>query len=312
MTSAPERVPRLLALLPWLVANPGVGVADAASHFAVSERELLADITLLTMTGPGQYGGDLVDVQIDVSDQIYVQDPQSLARPLRLTTDEATALLVGLRLLGQVPGIIDRAALVSAEAKLNEAVLERSDPKVIVSVSAVDEAVGHAVESALASGHVLHLTYLGATRDEITKRKVDPLRLLVLEGRSYLEGWCHSAAAVRTFRLDRILAAEILAEVAAPPSAAGPEPIAGRLAPEGELVTFALLPAGTWVLEQIPYEALEPGPGGTQVVTLRATEDVWVLRLALALGGDGTLLAPQRIIQLVQSAANVALSNYHN
>ena len=38
---------------------------------------------------------------------------------------------------------------------------------------------------------------------------VDPLRVFVLDGYGYLEAWCYSAEALRTFRLDRIAAVEV-------------------------------------------------------------------------------------------------------
>jgi proteasome accessory factor C len=41
-------------------------------------------------------------------------------------------------------------------------------------------------------------------RDETTERDVDPLRLLLVEGRTYLEAWCRRAEGVRLFRLDRV------------------------------------------------------------------------------------------------------------
>jgi proteasome accessory factor C len=307
--SAPERVPRLLALLPWLVVHPGVSVTAAAAHFHVSTVELISDINLLTMTGPGQFGGDLVDVQINISDQIYVQDAQSLSRPLRLTTDEATALLVGVRLLGQVPGVADRESLFSAEAKLTDAVAGVTTPGVHVAVIAVAAEVSAAVDAALAGKWVLHLEYLGATRDEVTERDVDPVRTLVLEGRSYLEAWCHSAAAIRTFRLDRVLAAEVTDRPAQPPgSAQAVDLVDGRLVPAGDLVTLSQ--RALWVIEQVPVESVSTSGDGTSLVTLRAADDQWVVRLALALGGDGYLVAPPRLVELVRIAASSGLAGY--
>jgi proteasome accessory factor C len=309
--SAPERVPRLLALLPWLVAHPGVSVTAAATHFHVSTPELISDINLLTMTGPGQFGGDLVDVQIDISDQIYVQDAQSLSRPLRLTTDEATALLVGVRLLGQVPGGADRESLLSAEAKLPDAVAGVTTPGVHVAVTPVAAEVSAAVDTALNGQWVLHLKYLGATRDEVTERDVDPVRTLVLEGRSYLEAWCHNAAAIRTFRLDRVLAAEVTDRPAQPPvSAPSVDLVDGRLVPEGDLVTLELSQRARWVIEQVPVESILDSGDGTSLVMLRAADDQWVVRLALALGGDGQLVAPPRLVELVRNAASRALAGY--
>ena len=65
------------------------------------------------------------------------------------------------------------------------------------------------VNDGLQRGRRLDLTYDVASRAETTRRMVDPLRVFVLEGYGYLEAWCYSAQALRTFRLDRIAAVEV-------------------------------------------------------------------------------------------------------
>ncbi len=47
-------------------------------------------------------------------------------------------------------------------------------------------------------------------------RDVDPLRLLVVDGQSYLEAWCLLADDLRIFRLDRIQSARVLDMPASP------------------------------------------------------------------------------------------------
>src|SRR5205814_9264988 len=47
VTSNEERLPRLLALVPYLQARPGIAVAQAAADFGVSEAQLRRDLTLL-------------------------------------------------------------------------------------------------------------------------------------------------------------------------------------------------------------------------------------------------------------------------
>ena len=121
--AAPERLSRLLALVPWLSAHDGVTVSEAASHFGVTTEELVDDLNLLICSGLPGYGPEhLVDIQFwDEDEEIHVLDPQTLTAPMRLTPDEVTALLVGLRVLAQVPGDHDRDALVTATAKLERA-----------------------------------------------------------------------------------------------------------------------------------------------------------------------------------------------
>src|SRR6185312_10855898 len=118
-----------------------------------------------------------------------------LARPLRLTTDEALALVVALRTLADEPRLTDRGAVERALAK-------------------VEAAAGGAVDQ----GRAVHLTYYVAARDETTERDVDPVRLRWADGRWYLEAWCRSVGAMRFFRIDRVDAVEILDEPSAPPA----------------------------------------------------------------------------------------------
>ena len=111
--TAATRLSRLLALVPWLSAHEGVTIDEAAAHFDVTPDQLQNDLWLLICTGrPGHQHGDLVDIQFwDEDGRITVVDAQTLDRPLRLSPDEAASLLVALRVLAQVPGPHDRAAL---------------------------------------------------------------------------------------------------------------------------------------------------------------------------------------------------------
>ncbi len=89
------------------------------------------------------------------------------------------------------------------------------------------------VHRGLAEQRRLHLSYYVPARDETTERDVDPMRVSVVEGRSYLEGWCRLADAVRLFRLDRITAATVL-DVAGQPTCGGPAARSrGRAVPAG-------------------------------------------------------------------------------
>ena len=60
------------------------------------------------------------------------------------------------------------------------------------------------MRAALEAGRALRIRYYTAGRDDVTRRTVDPMRLLLVEGRGYLEAWCRRAGAVRLFRLDRV------------------------------------------------------------------------------------------------------------
>jgi predicted DNA-binding transcriptional regulator YafY len=209
------RLQRLLALVPYVVSRKVVGLAETAAAFGVSERELVDDLNLLwcvELRSPDPY------CPIDLSyegGEIVVSQAESMDRPLRLAVDEASALLVALRMLaeigqvGAVPGLDEGQALNRTIAKLEAAAGEAAVPSTQVAIQ-VDKVAQQAVldqlRDALARRLRVHMSYYVPGRDEATERDVDPMRLLIVEGRTYLEGWCRRAEAVRLFRLDRVLA----------------------------------------------------------------------------------------------------------
>src|SRR6185369_15768311 len=123
-----ERLARLLNLVPYLLARPGIPIAEAAADHGVTERQLREDLELLWVCGlPGYGPGDLIDMAFD-GDRVTVTYDAGIDRPLRLTHDEALALIVALRMLAQVPGGIDlpgggnsREAVERALAKIESA-----------------------------------------------------------------------------------------------------------------------------------------------------------------------------------------------
>src|SRR3984885_2673699 len=146
------------------------------------------------------------------------------------------------------------------------------------------------INAAIAAGRRVHLRYYVPGRDEATERDVDPLRLLVVEGRPYLEGWCLRAEAMRLFRLDRVLSLDVLDTPAAPPAeAVGVDVDQGlfRPSPDDVHVTIELSAAGRWVAEYYPCESVTDLPDGRLRVVLRTPDTGWGRRLALRLGGGG-------------------------
>lgn len=139
------------------------------------------------------------------------------------------------------------------------------------------------------------------------------MRLLVVEGRSYLEGWCRRAEDVRLFRLDRILAIEVLEVPGQVPAGAEHVDVDHGLfrpSPQDVRVVFELSAAGRWVAEYYPCEQTEELADGRLRIELRTPDTEWVRRLALRLGEDGRLVAPARLAEQVIADAALALDNY--
>lgn len=315
MSGATDHLPRLLALVPWLLSHPGTEVADVAKEFDVSEAQVRADVNLLWMCGlPGYGPGDLIDVTW-YGDRVTLSNAETIERPLRLTPDEALALVTALRALSGVPGIVSTGAVDRALAKLEAAAgtAAASDRVVAAPGGGADASIVTTVTDALARGKRLHLRYWVPARDEATERDVDPLRLFTGNGSAYLKGWCHSVEDLRTFKLDRVLAAEVLDVAIDVPDEAWERALDAELftpAPDDRLVTFSLDPAARWVADYHPCdEVVERGDGGL-IVRLRVRDDAWVRRLALGLAGVATLTDPPELATEVRDVAIGALAAY--
>ena len=314
MTGTTAQLPRLLALLPYLLARPGVRVEEAAQAFGVTEQRLRKDLELLWVCGlPGHGPGDLIDLEFE-GDTITVLEPAGVQRPLRLTVDEALALVVALRALADTPGLDARDAVDRALAKVEQAAGGAAEPagRVAVAVEG-EERVLPVVRDALERGRRLHLAYHVPGRDETTERDVDPMRLLLVEGRSYLEGWCRRVEGVRLFRLDRVERVDVLDAPAEPPADAEPRDVSQGLflpGPDDLLVTLALRPAAAWVADYHPCESVQESSDGGLVVRMRVGDPAWLRRLALRLGPHGRVLAPDGLAEQVRDDAARALSAY--
>jgi predicted DNA-binding transcriptional regulator YafY len=311
--TATERLQRLLALVPYVISRNVVGMAETAAAFGVTERELVDDLNLLwcvELRSPDPY------CPIDLSyegGEIVVSEAEAFGRPLRLGVDEASALLIALRMLTALPAVADGTALSRTIAKLEAAAGAAAEPSAKVAVQVNVQAAAAQVADALRRGRRLHLRHYAHGRDEATERDVDPMRLLVVDGRDYLEGWCRRAEDVRLFRLDRVLAIEVLDVPAEVP--AGVEQIdvdrgLFRPSPQDIEVEFELSSAGQWVAEYYPCEQVEQLADGRLRIRLRTPDTQLVRRLALRLGEDGRLLAPAALADQVAADAMAALSNY--
>ena len=309
-----QRLQRLLALVPYVVSRNAVGLEETAAAFGVTERELVDDLNMLwcvELRAPDPY------CPIDLSyegGEIVVSEAESIGRPLRLSTGEASALLVALRMLAEVAPAGSSAlsrTIAKLEAAAGEAAAVSAQVQVQVDKGHAEDVLGQ-MQDAIEPERRLHLRYYVPGRDEATERDVDPMRLLVVEGRTYLEGWCRRAEGVRLFRLDRVLGMQVLDVPAAVPPEAEPVDVDEGLfrpSPQDVSVVLELRPAGHWVAEYYPCESVERRDDELRV-TLRTPDTRWVRRLALRLGEDGRVIAPADLAAQVSEDAAAALTQY--
>jgi proteasome accessory factor C len=316
ITSA-ERLRRLLALVPYVATRRVVGLADTAKTFGMTERELIDDLNLawcVELRAPEPY----CPIDLSYEDgEISISQAESIARPLRLAADEASALLVALRVLAETGGEAERDAVNRLIAKIETAAGAAGAASSQVTIQQFDSqrvrAVAATLAAALNDGRRVHLRHYVHNRDEDTERDVDPMRLLVAEGRTYLEGWCRRAEGVRLFRLDRVLKVDVLDVPAEVPETAESRDVdAGLFQPSDSdiLAELELGPEARWIAESYPCESVTELPDGRLRIGLRTPDTTLVRRLALKLGEDARVVSPPELVDEVHAAAAAALANY--
>jgi proteasome accessory factor C len=310
--AAADRVARLLNLVPYLLARPGIEIAQAAAELGVTDRQLREDLELLWVCGlPGYGPGDLIDMAFD-GDRVTITYYAGIDRPLRLTPDEALALVVALRMLAEMPGIGGRDAIQRALAKIEAAAGDLADAPVAVRIPGDDDRLA-TIRGAVERRKALRITYYTATRDETSDRVIDPMRVLLVEGRAYVEAWCRQAEAVRLFRVDRIDGFTELDEPAAPPLQARPNDMRDgvfQASPDQPLVTLQVSRDARWITEYYPCESVIDTDAEHWRVTLRASDLAWARRLVLGLGSHVVVLDPPELADAVRDETKRALAAY--
>jgi proteasome accessory factor C len=289
---AGERLARLLAIVPWIVAQDGPLLREVSQRFGVPEDELVEDLELLFMCGVYPFTPDsLIEVDIDAG-RVWVRFADWFRRPLRLTAPEGLALLAAARAASNaaLAGREATPALARAVDKLEAALGTGVAGAVEVEPGAAPEEVLSALRSAAGAAKKVRLRYYSFGRDESSDRVVRPWRVFSAEGHWYLLGWCEAVEGRRLFRVDRVRSVELLPDGFVPPGEVG-APLLYEASPEDPVVVLDLDPPARWVAERYPNEGTEELGEGRLRVTFRVSSRAWLERLLLRVGTAATAVS---------------------
>lgn len=291
--TAGERLRRLLAIVPWIVAHPGVEVAHVANRFGMSEDDLIDDLNVVWMVGLPPYTPDaLVEVAIE-DGKVWIHYADFFARPLRLSAAQGLALLASSDGLLSVPGSEVDGPLARALEKLASALGIDPDAVVDIELGAAEADLLTQLRQLADEGTEAEIDYYSYGRDRHSTRRIAPWRVRSTDGAWYVEAWCHSAQDERVFRVDRIEAIRPTGAVSEHPALLdGVDPSSFHPNQDDPQVTLRLEPAARWVAEAYPCEVLDGAKttDGPMTVKLVITALPWLERLLLRLGPDAEII----------------------
>lgn len=301
-----EQVSRMLRMVPYLSAHQGVAVAEVARVFGTTPGQVLKDLEVLQFCGlPGGYYDDLFDVDIEGAREdghVFFRNAEVLRRPLRLRPVEAAGLLAALRLVVEVAGESEAAR--SALAKL-EAAVGSEGQGIQVAVAATDPGRRSELAAAIVARRAVRLTYRTPGRTGPSEAVVEPARLRLVAGFTYLDAWSRPREAWRSFRLDRIESVEVLddqwVDRGEPPSAWFDD-VARRL-------TITVTTSARWITEYFPTTSVQETADGIQV-TFPVASTRWAVSLLLRLGDQVTHVSDDAVSTAAKATAEAALAYY--
>ena len=328
MSSARDQVSRLLALVPYLQRQESVSLAQVADVFGVTPDQIRQDLRVLWMCGlPGLTPDRMIDVDMEAIEDdpegvVRIDNADFLARPVRLGSSEAAALIVALQALREAGSagagddasssheVVDRVL-----AKLGTATAAGTVPPVVeVHLPEGGSSAAHlaTLREAIDADRAVRLRYYVPARDETTDRVVDPLAVLVREGHDYLDAWCYLAGGRRLFRLDRVEDVGVLGQPRARRRLKKRDLSAGAFAPGPDDVTAVLHLErhARWVADYHPVEEVTELGEGRLEVRMRVGDPRWLVRLALRLGTAVHVVEPAALREQVRRTAAAASELY--
>lgn len=296
------KVTRMLGIVTFLERHGEATLAELAARFAVSEDQVRRDVELLWVSGvPGHGPQDLIDFDPWGFDEgiIRLTNSQGVGQ-VRLSPREAVALIGALSAV--VSGGAAPEAAHSALTKLREAVGD-GDAVRTVGTAVVDPALVATLRGAIDDARVVEVAYVDAT-DRRTTRVIEPHRLVVIDGVTYVECFCRRANDYRTLRLDRIASAVKGDDaVVTPPSETG----GFSLIPQFEATVVASR-AARWLLDCFPGARIEDD--GERVTAVFGVADPRAMAgQLLAIGADLVSVAPAALADEVASQARAVLAS---
>ena len=297
-------------MVPWIASQDSPRIDEVCERFEISRAELVADLDVVFVVGLYPYTPEsLIEVILD-EDHVSIDYTNFFERPLRLSKDEALAILAAGLASSTQPGHDPSGPLARGLAKVASVLDIDLDDDLGVVLDEHSAETHRLLDQAVADRRVVHLSYFSHARNEQTERDVEPLRLFATDGVWYLDAHCRATEEVRVFRLDRIQESTLTDETFAPGTAPTTD-TAFRPSPDLPTALVEFAAHDSWVIDQYPTEGVETLPSGRIRAELVVSARPWLERLLLQLGPSARVVqAPDDLMGCGPDAARRVLERY--
>src|SRR5213078_2735314 len=284
---APERFAVLQALLAYLLDRCGesneaiVETSDLTERFHIPPDELEEHLSLLNLVnfGGGCYAiyAELANGKVRVDKELF---GDTFRAPPRLTPLEARAIRLALEFVGPMIAADARTPLDRVRKKLEETfgefdLAQTPEPH----IGEDEEGLVATVTQGIRERRLVELDYLKEGEESTSEHLVEPYSMERRLPYWYVHTWDRTRAGERSFRLDRMRSARLLAEGFEPRGLADARPVQIWYSPE----------VARWRLERGTARLLKDGSAIEEVAV--GGED-WLVGEILSFRGEAVVREP--------------------
>lgn len=284
------QINRLFEIVYILLDKKNVTAGELAEHFEVSKRTIFRDIDTLSSAGIPVYTAKGKGGGISILDNFVLNKTA-------ISEEEQDQILISLQSLASTRHVDAGSTL----SKLG-ALFQKTDTAWIeVDFSRwgngdQDKEKFEQLKNAVIKKLPVSFTYPGVS-GEITDRTVYPVKLIFKSKAWYVQAYCLSRRAYRTFKINRILHLKVLPdsflgqEIPSPPTGqeeTGPD----------NLISLKLLfsPRAAYrIYDEFNGSNVIKNEDGSFTVTVYLPEDSWLYGFLLSFGADVRVMEPRRV-----------------
>lgn len=320
MSNTTNRLQKYMLILPYAVSNKQIKIKDLAALLDISEKELVQDLDKLSMCGVPDYGPDsFINPNIDPDGNLTVYFADYFPRPVRLTPNEAIAILHALSLFRKISKkAVSLETIQSVEDKIRKCLPDNFagniyDAKGLIKFDKFQGPIADTLHAGCSDTRSIDIEYI-AQNGSKTSRMIDPLSIVCFHGKWYVIAFCDLRRALRMFLFKRIVEAkdtgiEFERSVDYKPD----EYMSAFFYPTKKdiKVKIRFSPAlSRMVEENWSATQIESLDDGSSIVTLYTKSFSWLLGPLLTWGTDAKVLEPvelrDRLLQIVAEKCSLA------
>lgn len=281
---------RLLGMIYILMKQKTVTAAELAERFEVSVRTIYRDLDTLSAAGIPVYAKKGKNGGICLTEQFVLNK-------MLLTQEEQQEILSGLISLRETRAEGEENIL----QKLGE--FFRTDPVEWLAIDLSDwsgsrKQLYEDIKNAILARRLIQFDYYGRN-GQMSRRTVEPVKLLFKEYTWYLKAFCRERNAWRVFKLFRMKRLEVLDEV----FVSQKEYIYEESAPDHPFTLIDI-----WIDKKEAYriydrfeeDEIEVLSDGNFMVHMHASVDDWVYGVILGFGPSAEVISPDAVRQEIR------------